>query len=305
MKVGIVISIVILVIVAVVFFALFRGVADSPTSLTAANKLAKQTVPEGASAIIPVQNPGGDATPLYLEAIEIAQNREDTLMRDDAAESRPAEEIAELLIDAMSRGRVEHGFLDQYMPMEPRTQPTIGGAFETVSIVSFDHANMLYRQGSEDRAFKLLQALFAMSKRAYEHNDRAYFRWQALFTMVDTASAIAQLPQAEQIDADVAKISAELKEIFSVWEDKYQKVISMVRPPIGDLLNLYHNDEDRTFRLAATFALSYAKFVAGHRGNKLAIDRAIADAVESSDPLIAEAGRVARDTTQKDIRRMR
>jgi len=76
-------------------------------------------------------------------------------------------------------------------------------------------------------------------------------------------------------------------------------------PHVGDLLNVAKNDEDRTFRIAATLQLGIAKFTDGNPGNRSAINAYLGEAKQSDDPMLAEAAAAADALTLEDFRTLR
>jgi hypothetical protein len=97
--------------------------------------------------------------------------------------------------------------------------------------------------------------------------------------------------------------SGAINKITTNWDGKIQ-LIQAVHQPKGDLMNIAKNDQDPTFRVAATAWLGVAKYNPGSRANEKAINALIANGLKSDDPDIASAAQAANDFTRDELRKL-
>ncbi len=131
MKFGIVISlfIVLIFLTALVLVNQEQGPSSS-TDLTAEQNLQKVTLPDDLPQMFRSPDTSTQAGPVYRKAISYFRAHKQSLTRQKASE-RPheqVEQLRQLMVKAMHAGRVENGFLDEYLTMQPGTEPELGPA---------------------------------------------------------------------------------------------------------------------------------------------------------------------------------
>ena len=305
MKLGIIVSLVIVILIGVLGFVSFRGIADPPTAATSAEKLVKISLPTDLGSLYQPTQPTEDATESYAKVIAFYQEHHQPL-----SEPRPQERftdpLTDLLIEAMRRGRVQHGFLDQHIPVQPASEPDFGDALEAIPGLVLFRANELYEGGNTQHAVAAVRAVWALGRRAFEQNDRLYVRRWGLPIMIDAGDQL--FAWADQTDAiPLEKIQAwasAITEVERAFREK-DNIISAAEPHIGDLLNIAQHDQDLTFRVAATLKLGVMQYNPGNRGNQRVILQTLTETANATEPLLAQAGKAAQAVTREQVRKLR
>lgn len=304
MKLGIILSLIFVLFLGLLGFFAFRGVSDPPTSATSDSKLMKRKLPSDLSALFVPSIPNGEASRTYSKILDLYLDR-----REDFNADRPSREITGQLVDqlmiGMAQERVKPGFLDEHIPVQPGATPDFHDALELLHVLALLRADEAYEAGNKADAVKIARAVWAFGQRAFQNNVRLYNRLQGLTIMLDAGDKL--LPWSTELGtADSESIRswlAILDEIAQIWQAKYELLASL-RPRIGDLLNIARNDQEISFRVAATLKLGLAKFNPGGRGNKRVIDDIIRKAMTHSDPLMVQAGIAANAMTKEQMRKL-
>lgn len=305
MKIGIVISVIILLAIGGLLMFGNQGVAQRATSLTAANKLEAQVLPSSLPSLYEPSKADENATDLYEAAIDICYMNEGALTRSPRPEGMSTK-VVDGLIAAMDAGRVKAGMLDSYVPVVVMAEPKFGDAILVAQDVTLEWANNRYREGKEQEAVRAMQALFAFGHRLFAQSVRMSNRFQGLQLMQASlmqlstwkdSVAMADLPP----DAVITWLEA-VEDIQKVWLEKMSKLLRSSAPPIGDVINMAKNEKDLSLRIEAVLTLSIVKHAPKSDANQRAIEAAIAEAQSDPNPLIAEAGKSAEAFTVDQLR---
>lgn len=304
MKLGLIISFVMLAVLSLLGFIASRGVSDPTTTATSAEKLAQKQLPQQLPPVFLPSIPNGDASRFYTRALDFYRDNHETLQYD-APPKNLGDALVDLLIDAMQCQQVSHGFLDKHLPMQPGAMPDFDDALETIHSIVLLRAEQMYQEGNVAHAILATRAVWALGQRAYDNNTRLYNRVQGLTIMLDAGEKLYPWTgemggRTEQHIRDWMKV---IHEIDQAWRAKYEQ-IAKIRPHVADLVNIAENDQDTTFRIAAVLKLGVAKFKPGGRGNKRTIMAAIEQAKSASDPLLVQAGIAAAGLTAEQMRRL-
>lgn len=299
MRIGLLISGLLLVIVAAVFaYTFVQNAADPPTTATSPERLARVTLPGDAVPLVTPSDPEADATDLYRRAM--GYYRANSVELD--MEYPPPDKMAalvDLMLAATQAGQVQDGFLDVQISDDLQAGPNFGDALEGVGLVLLFAAQDRYQAGDKDGAIALSQAVWLLGRRAFEHNTHLYPRITGLTMMQNAGSQLlVWLPPEQTVGWERG-----LRRIDDAWMAKLP-IVSGTKPHIGDLTNIARNDQDPTFRLAATLRLGIAKFNPGTSGNLSAINAAIADAKADEDAKVRRAGLIADEATEAEVRRV-
>ncbi len=304
MKLGIIISVVLVIFLSLMGFFAFRGVSDPPSAATSPDKLAQRQLPTDLTPVFNSGIPSGDAAKIYQQAIELYQEHRDAF-NQDIPPTEFTNTLVNYLIEAMQRQRVSNGFLDDHLPVKPGAMPDFDDAIEAIPAIALMRAEQVYESGNTAQAIVVTRAVWALGQRAFENNVRLYNRFQGLTIMLDAGDKL--LPWSgqagNQTETHVQQWMKSIHEISKVWQTKFE-LIARLNPRIGDLINIANNDQDPTFRIAAILKLGIAKFKPGSRGNKRVIEAAIDDAKHDADPLIVQAGIAAGGMTAEQMRKV-
>jgi hypothetical protein len=301
MKIGIIISALIVLLVTGVILIVANPPADKPTSKTAPEVLAKQALPADLPRIVEAPAAGeGDARAIYGRLFKYYATNARQLEGRNPSESQ-LNALTRQVKEAAGEAYAGQGFFDDQFAFTPGAQATYGAALEMISGLVLNHA----RESKNDAQIReAAQAVWIMGNRAYEHGQAIYVRREGLRIMSD---AISVLYQVDKGDAQqVTRLQAWLDAIGKVaanWDAKTQMIRS-VRQPIADLLNIAQNDQDPAFRAYAISWLGVAKFNPGNRGNEKAIHRVIQASINDPDPAIAQAGKEAESFTREQLRKL-
>ncbi len=304
MKLGLVISLIIVLFLGLLGFFAYRGVADPPTDATSSSKLAKMQLPTDLPPLFMPTIPNGDAARTYNKVLELYHDHRETLT-GDVPPTQLIDQLVRLLIEAVQQERVPQGFLDKYIDVRPGATPGFHDALEAIPGLALMRADELYNEGNQPQAVLATRAVWALGQRAYAQNIRLYNRLQGLTIMLDAGDKL--LPWTmEMTGKDAPHIRDWMKvvhEIDQVWQAKYE-LLSSLRPHVGDLLHIARDDKDPSFRVAAILKLGLAKFNPGGRGNRRLIYATIEDAKNHSDSLVAQAGIAAAGMTRQEMRKL-
>jgi len=303
MKLGIILSLLLVLVFGGVAFVMFRGIPDGPTSATNASALAPVDPPRELQPLATASESGLSATALYDQAFAYYKKRDRAFDNQRATDSDNAA-IAELLMRASRRDVAEPGWLDRGLPMELSPQAEFGAALESVSFAGLVYGEQMQSQGNDKQAAEAFLAVWALGYHAFTSNQRLYARSQGLSIMRESLDYLR--PVAGEVDIDTADIDA-WQQWASALQRRYQdklKIVLNVKPEMGDLFNLAENDADPAFRIAATLRMGPAQYHAGSKANKRKLQELIDKAKNSDNPLIAEAANVAASTSAQDVRRM-
>ncbi|MEZ6190677.1 MAG: hypothetical protein R3C45_05225 [Phycisphaerales bacterium] len=282
---------------------LLYGQADGPTSATSAQALALQSFSADLPALAQPGDPNTDAAVFYERAIALYAENSDALPRTRKHDEL-VDGLCELLLQAATSGIAGDGFMDGHIPVAIGAQPDYGDALENIYENVIVRAAELYARGDTAGARDLALAVWLFGQRLFEHNTLYYHRVVGL-DMMESAGSILFEMAAKDGSPDPAALrtwSAAIKQIRSAWQPKLEIVMG-IDPHPGDLVNIALNDQDRTFRVEATLRLGIHRYQAD-RGNRRAMQRAIAAAIASDDPMISQAGRAADALTLEEKRRL-
>ncbi len=298
MRLGILISLLIVVVFGAVAFVGIRGVAESPTPATSPDKLQRQTLGKGLPALFEVTDPAEDASAAY-EGILGFYKEHQARLSTEPPDIELTDQLVTLMIRAMKKGRVTQGFLDKHLPVFPGATPTFDDALETIPRAVMWMADDLYQSGRPERAKQALRSVLALGLRAFDDNTRLYIRWQGLDILITALHLQTDWLDDDPIlsDQTVGAWDKATTKIDRVWMHKYE-LMARTQPHIGDLLNIANNDQDITFRVAGMLKLGMAKFNAGTRGNARAIHETIERATNDPFEIIAKAAIAARALTR-------
>jgi hypothetical protein len=303
MRLGIIISIILVALLAFLFVALSGGQVDPPTRATAPEKLKEFKMKAGLPKMWEVSSPDASATALYDKLFTTVHGNK--RYADDNVPDALVETAMSQLIAASEAGQIANGWLDEKIPMEPSATPEFGDTLEVIYTLALKHATKL-TSSEPSRAVRILRANFALGQRAFDNNKRLYPRRVGLDIMLETAGSLSQLSEQEaSLNSELSAWQPELEKLRSVWNPKIELVLNL-RSNIGDLLNIAEHDEDLSFKSEAVLVLGLRKFSpAGKKGNKTAIEEAIKRLQSDEEPLIAKAAKAAEAIKKEDIGKVR
>ncbi len=307
------------------------GQADAPTTLTDADGLMVQQlleepgapgVPGGLRVLSMPGDPRGDAAAFYERAISLYAQQRGALPKTREHDELVAG-LCGLLAEAADAGHVEAGFMDRHIPVEIGAEPDFQDAVEAIYELAINQVAYRYTHGDPEGARELALAVWVFGRRMFEGNVRLYNRVIGLDMMESAGSMLYEMSAdnpgtpgvtaapgdtegtiSPGADGEALRAwSQAINQIRRHWQPKLEVVMG-IEPPIGDLVNIALNDGDRMFRIEATLRLGIHKHGPVGRGNRRAIQNAIRLAMESDDPVLAEAGRAAEALTQEEKRRL-
>lgn len=305
MKLGIFISIAFVLILTVVIIVKVIPHADSPTAATAPDTLGKVTLAEDMPRLYQITNVSDNAMTHYHAAIEYYQRHRNDLQRSTPSDEH-ADALADHLIKAMHAGRVPEGFLDKQTEIKVGMGQNTGDLPAVATAVLKVLEDRAKQETLDEKDRETALALFALGERAFRRNVLIGNRQFGLSLMIDGAGYLGAFSLQEQgrTTDELNATSEAVNRIVDAWMPKLRTIMG-TDPHVGDLLNVAKNDEDRTFRIAATLQLGIAKFTDGNPGNRSAINAYLGEAKQSDDPMLAEAAAAADALTLEDFRTLR
>jgi hypothetical protein len=301
-KLGYVISAVVVLAVLAALTWVY-GMADAPTAVTNAQALRAQTLPADLPELFTPGDPQADATPIYEQAIALYTEQRGALPRTREHDELVSA-LADLLIAAADAGRVQPGFMDRHIPIRIGAEPDFADSVEAIYELAVYESAYRYSHGDTQGARDLARAVWVLGRRMFQENVRLYNRVVGM-DMMESAGSMLYEMSSDDPDLSAEALGAwaqAIKGIRRTWQPKLIVVMGL-DPPIGDLLNIALRDQDRMFRVEATLRLGIFKHT-GSRGNRRACLGAIQEAVDSGDPMLAQAGQAADALTLKEKRRL-
>jgi len=304
-KVGFAISAVFIVALTIVVPILASPSADPPTRATSPDRLEAMTLGDDFPRLYEITNVSDSALAHYEAAGGYyAQNRSAFQNR------KPAQEHIDVLaghfIKAMHAGQMRDGFLD--------SQTRIGvmvGQIDNMMPYAAGALSSYLRDQFEDETLteedvQIAMALFAFGERCFRHNTLLQHRMAGLEYMNDGLGYVNNWDlEKNGRTSDKSNLASDRYiPIIEAWPHKL-KIVMDTDPYVGDLLNIAKNDQDMTWRIAATQRLGIAKFTDGNKGNRRAIASYLAQARQADNRLLAEAARAADELTREEFRRLR
>jgi len=303
MKLGILVSLIIVLALGGLGYVIYRGFPDAPTSATSEEKLASVAPPASLEPLFTPTNPDADATGHYDKAFKLYAQH-DRAFADGEPGSATMQRLATNLKDAADAGQIEPGWLDEQLPLVLNPDAEFGAALELISMAGLLHAQSLYEKGQHDQAAEMAKAVWALGYRAFTANQRLYARNQGLTIMREALGALRVIGDETQLDTEAINAWLTWTDQIGQRYDGKMRIVLSTKPQMGDLFNIVRNDQDPAFRIAAVLRLGPAKFHAGGRGNKRVLLSLIEQCKTDDNPMVAEAAKVADETTVQDVRRM-
>jgi hypothetical protein len=305
MKLGILISSVIVLVLIALIVVASMGFADAPTIATRkAGALAKVELPADLPPIA-LRTGSADVQPIYEQLLTLYKENPAVFNGEDPPPPSVAQTAAELLIRAMEEGDVSEPFLDKHLPMRLNAEPYYTDALVLMPVSMALHAERLKDQGQRAEAIRLERAIFALGQRVFEKCIRMHHRYQGLRAMAVAATDLYNWSAGDEaLSAEIdpwadPNGTYALGKVVDQWKDKAE-IVQTLKPQVGDLLNVAENDQDLSWRIEAVLALGARKRNPGTRGNRRAILNAIEKYRNSSNPLIAQAAQASHDLQSLD-----
>ncbi len=301
MKIGIALSVVLVIVIGLLAWMVYRGTPDPPGEYSRPELLKLQELP--ADRKLPYQPiEAGDAAASYRKVIELYERKKSEL-KGENPNPYVIDELNERLLEGMRRDSCTAGFLDEFIAMEPVAVPSYEAAPIKIAEIVIAEA----KRKSPRSGLMSGKAVWAFGHRMFKHNLRMLPRWDGVEIMAmagyEMSHMSGELPPPDREDLpDFRSWDRALTRILNRWEGK-RRVVSSVKPPIGDLIHIARNDEDKTFRLEAILEMGLAKWTTNSRGN-LRVMRGLMEqaAAASDDPQMARAGEAALEFTREDMK---
>lgn len=301
MKIGIIISLVLLLIVGGIVTLALNTPPDNPSRKTAPQQLEIQKLPSDLPEVVAMPAEGSaDARTTYQELLTYyIANAKAIEGRNPPA--RYATTLTSLFVKAAEEPIKGDGFFDDQIPPAPGARPSFGAALEVAPALVLNHA---LEGTNAANTRRVAHAVWIAGQRAFEHGRHIYIRREGLNMMQLAGSTLYRVSQDDPaVVKDLQAWSQAISRIAGAWDEKIQ-MIQSVKQPIGDLLNIAANDQDPSFRASATAWLGVAKFNPGHRGNEKGIARLIEKNKTDDNAMIAQAAAAADAFTREDLRKL-
>lgn len=308
MKLGIILSVVIVLVLAAVLFFTTQGVADLPTGATRGDKLEKVSLPPGLPRIVEPGDPTIEASRAYDKVFALYTERRKDFDRDPVPPML-ADQLTGLVIDALPAGKFSEGFIDEFVPVNLLDEIEFREALEVVAEVVGKRVSTAIEKGDIPYAAKASYGLWAMGQRLFEHTVRMHNRRNGLIMMKTAGAKLAtiadKLPERPKLGAELGEWATALQKIEAAWNDKLKIILVPETPSVADLAHIARDDKDPSFRVEAMLYLGVAKFNPKSPANKRMVLKTIKDGMSDPDPLIAKAATAADAMTKEEMRKMK
>ena len=320
--IGIGISGVILIGIVVILLVTLSGNIGRTTGYSSDAKLKKKDIASfnfegssksGVASPLPAvaESGGGDATSEFDALLNYYQNNRSAI-DPEGSSAEVGEAILDHFIRVYDAGSVPGKRFDDVVPMEPQGKPDFGPALLDMAMAGMKRAAILHRRDnadSKERAMKAAKALWALGRNMFDKCKRVQMRTMGLELMRAAGTEIYNWSGdgTELGNAITAWVNAMNKFDDEYWGPKLA-VIHTLRygdadsPTLGDLVNIAQNDEDPSWRLAATLELGRAKYSKRTSQQDRALQGIISSLKGDSDPAVAAAAKVAEAYQRKDVR---
>ena len=131
MKLGIVISFVLLLLLSLLGLFAYWGVSDPASAATSQQNLAKMELPTDLPHLFVSNIPNGNAVNTYEKILDLYHENSEAWYSDNPP-TKLNNTLIQLLIEAMQRERVQDGFLDKHIPVRPGATPDFDDALESI-----------------------------------------------------------------------------------------------------------------------------------------------------------------------------
>lgn len=301
MKLGIIISVCIVIIVAVVVFVQYRGVVDPPDR--EGRKIEVITLQPGLPKFYEPTNPDMSADAVYADMIKYYNDNKKNLAPDKPS-ARHVEQLRKYFIEALDNGKVNKGFLDPAVPMTLGEDAPHAAAIEVAPVLVLKEAVKLH-ETDPSTAVKSAIAVHAFGQRTFENNTRLVNRLRGFLAMKGGTGLLYEW----QDDLNDGKASTQawvdaINKMDPLWDAKIKQLWS-TKPHTGNILNLAKVDKDPTMRIEAVRWLGVVKYTSKGRGNARAIASLIEELKADQDPMIAAAADAADKLTVEQFRKLR
>lgn len=306
MKLGLIISGVI--VLAVIIFMVLSGrqPPDPPTkATTAAGALDKVEFPTDLPRLYTPQSPNNSADAPYKSAVAFARENAKALT-GKSPQPGMVFRLSNFVIDGLDAGQVSAGLLDDQIPMTLGEQPEFGDALTTIGASLLKRAEEIGKTDKTAGA-KLAIAVTVFGERLFRSSVRLHNRLAGASLMRGGVELLytdfaEQLPQGgKELEPWIGAI----KKISTSWNPKIL-IVTSVQPHMGDLLNIAKNDKDVTFRVEATRWMGIAKYLAKtHKGNLAAVEDHIAASKRDTDSTMVAAATAAEALTHEQFKKLR
>lgn len=299
----------------VALILLNRPQGDAPTAATSDENLQQQVLPAGL-AKLEFEPPRSDsANTSFDKLLEQAQAASRFIGQGGfAAESRAeAGKVCNVMKSLAQSMPLEKGFADQHIGPRDLNDPDMKQQL-TIALSSLKlHVDQLIEARQYDAAAEAAGAYFVVGHNMFEHNTHLRPRQAGLMMMRIALTTWMRALRSQQesgglsaADHDKTKAAAQpwfdaIREIETAWDIKL-KSIDIPDPNVGDLIRVAEKDQDLSFRVFAVRRLGLARFEHGDSSNTEAIEKAIASAKSSSDPMIRSSAETAEKLTIEQFR---
>ncbi len=304
MKLGLAISLFVVMFLGLILFLQLRGQADPPTAATTApGALDKLVLPADLPVIFTPANAETDATAIYERAFAFYQENA-ARFRDESSDMTLVNQLVDLMIEAMNAGKVTPGFIDAKVPLEPGIHLEMANVVTGMGTVVFENADRI-RDRDEQRGRQAVLAAWALGQRAFEDNLIFEHRSAGIGNMMGAATRFMHWQGTFAEDWEKIDRWAEAMTTFSLgWNRKYE-MLRHSRPKIGDIIYVARYDQDPTFRIMALQRLGMLKYNPGTEANLRAITSALDECRKSEHPTVSRVAEEAYAFTKEQFQRMR
>ncbi|MEX2214958.1 MAG: hypothetical protein WD768_12560 [Phycisphaeraceae bacterium] len=260
----------------------------------------------------PVAEAGsGDASSQFEALLRYYQDNR-AAIDPDGTSAEVGEAILDHFISLQQAGAVPARSFDGVTPMLPQAKPDFDAALLNMALAGMKRAAVLHARPNDEskqRAMDAAKALWVLGLTMYEKSKRVPLRTMGMELMRAAGTEIFNWSGdgTELGDAITKWVNAMNKFDEEYWGPK-SAVIGTLRygepdsPTLGDLVNIAQNDEDPTWRVAATLELGRAKYSRRTSQQDRALQGVISSLQSDKDPAVAEAARVAEKYTKSNVR---
>lgn len=308
MKIGILISLLFLILIVTAGFIVMQESPSGPTSATSAPGKLDRIVLDTSQLprMWEVEEPNANATQDYNEAIDLYLDNINAF-RDDIPPEDLATDLCKILMRGAKKGRVDPGFLDERVTLEPGGAREMREAVAALASKAATHGGTLQ---DKKTGLEICQAVWAFGERVALNSEHIDLRLAGESAMraagnVMTKSNILDDTIPEE-SAIWDKIDNDWAPVLNALERARKEKLEIVKAGdpsihIGDLLWIAQYDQDPSFRVLAVQKLGVAQWNPGTQANDKAIKKLLEKLKSDPNPSVAKAAGFAQAIKAKEI----
>ncbi|MEX2216884.1 MAG: hypothetical protein WD768_22415 [Phycisphaeraceae bacterium] len=253
----------------------------------------------------------GDASKAFAALLKYYDDNRKAIDPEGSA-AEVGEKVIDLFLAIQTAGEVPGKTMDDMVPMQPQARPKFGAALLELTLVAMHRAAVIHNRAnaqSKARALGVAQAIWELGQSMFENSERVQLRTMGLELMRAGGTELYNW------SADGTKLGdAILKWVNAMndfdneyWGPKCEVLSTLLygeaqSPALADLTHTALNDEDLSWRIAATLELGRVKYSKRTPAQDRAMQAVIQTLMKDKNEKVAAAAKAAHEFTKEQVR---